>query len=122
MGEESKIQKQLDSFNRVKKTILAEIGKEAKDFFVSGFEKQGFTNTNFEAWKEDKNSKGKILERTGNLKNSIKVSEITENSVTVSTDVPYAKYVNDGREFMGISETLSKNTQKIIDENIKKIF
>lgn len=128
-NQANKIQKQLDAFNAVQRTILQKIGDEAKKFFVEGFEKQGFTDVNFEAWEKDRDSKqGKILEATGDLKRSIKVSNITEDSVTVSSDLPYSQYVNDGtrrspaREFIGKSNVLETETKNTIDKEIKKIF
>lgn len=65
-------------------------------------------------------TKDKAPSKTGALKNSIEIENIDKNSVTVSSDLSYAKYVlpNDIKDIVGNETTIIK----IIDKNIKKIF
>jgi phage gpG-like protein len=131
MNNSDKIKKQLEEVEKVIEKTLRQMGVEIKNFFINSFKKQGFTDEQFEKWdgRKDKKDEGRaILVKTGDLRRSIKVSEQTNDSVTISTDLPYAQYLNEGtknmekREFMGYSKALDSKIKKIIDENIKKIF
>ena len=108
---------------------MSKIGGVAQKFFVESFEKKGFTDKTFEAWEADEDSKGgELMVKTGALKNSIKVDNVTKDSVTIVSDVDYASYQNDGtgripaRPFMKESETLEKQIEKIIEADILKII
>lgn len=128
-NEAQKIARQIESFERMNKEALAKIGDITKAFFIESFDKQGFTDEGFDGWEPDKNGKTeKILVKSGRLKGSIKVESITQDEVKVTSDVPYARYVNEGtrrmpkREFMGHSAVLDEKVKKIIDNDVKQAF
>lgn len=74
---------------------------------------------------KDNLSKEGIRMRTGQLEKSIKISEITDTSVSVTSNVDYASYVNDGtykmkaRPFFKENGDLDKKIENIIDNSIK---
>ena len=130
MGVNSnKIQNQFNTYLAIQKDIFGMIGNGAKDVFVSTFSKKGFTDKVFDRWEDRKRPDiGTLMERTGNLKRSIVVNNITDTSVTISTDRNYASFLNEGtrrmpkREFIGDSELIRINIEKIFNDTIKKIF
>ncbi len=123
------IQKQLDIYNSSFSNQLKQVGEEARNFFIETFEKKGFTDKNFKAWEKDKESYGgELLEKTGDLKRSIQISEISNNSVTISSRMNYASFINDGtnrmvgRQFMGDSYILGKKIGELFENGIEKAF
>lgn len=122
------ISKQIRELEAAQVPMMKKIGEVARIFFIDTFNKKGFTDKNFEAWEKDENPSNELLVRTGDLKRSIRVSEISEKKVTISSDIAYATFINDGtsrmpaRKFMGDSALLSTMVEKEIDNTIKKIF
>lgn len=96
------------------------IGNEAKNHFVGSFRLQGFQDVNVDKWKKRKNPERKgrgskksaaelgtvrsvkagraILVKTGDLRRSIRRESLNKArlSVTIATDLPYARVHNDG--------------------------
>ena len=122
----SKVQQQLDRIKQsLSKDLMSEIGGIGKGFFVDTFTIKGFdSGTGFEAWAPAKFPKNELLVRTGNLRRSIVVDEVENDSVSIKSDMEYSGYINDGtdrmpaRTFMGSSEVL---TTKILDEAEKML-
>ena len=86
-------------------TLPAKIGTECVNFFKQSFRNQGWTDTVFSPWakrspKAKRNAGRGILMDSGVLRNSIRISEISQNSVTIGTDVPYAEIHNEGFDGM----------------------
>lgn len=76
-------------------------GAEAVRFFKSRFREQAWAGDRQEPWPKrkpgSKRNKGRaILKDTGRLQRSIRVASTTPTSVTIATDVPYAKVHNEG--------------------------
>ncbi|MCL2246187.1 MAG: phage virion morphogenesis protein [Lentimicrobiaceae bacterium] len=137
-----------------------EIGVEAVNFFTESFDNQGFTDNAFEPWKEvkrrenernyrtitrgrnagerraiNRDSKDKILDRTGNLKKSLEY-DAEPGQVTVISDTEYSSAHNEGtttagrnhnvtipkRQFMGESETFDDKVVEIMEEGADRIL
>ena len=129
MAESDKIKSLLDSLEQQEKEIMTKNAEIAKDFFVQSFENKGFTDENLEAWEQDEDStKGELMVKTGNLRNSIRVENVDNNSAEVTSDVSYAKFLNDGtsrmtsRKFMGKSAKLEEAIMKNVNQAINKIL
>jgi phage gpG-like protein len=125
-----------NNFDKEMSRVLAQLGDEALKFFKASFEKQGFTDKNFEAWEKDEDSKGgQILVKTGALRDSLKVVKIDNDTVSIQSDLPYAQVQNEGgntgrsnntripaRKFLGDSNELTEALAKVIDSKVKNIF
>lgn len=86
----------------VKRKILVVAQVEGQRFIQSNFDKQGFTDTGFEAWplrNPNLDAGRPILRDTSNLRGSITSKKNEANmEVTFSTDVIYAQIHNQGGE------------------------
>lgn len=76
--------------------IVRDLAVELADEFDRNFERKAFFN---EKWTSPKisNSRGSVMNRTGNLRRSIKYN-VRENMVTFSSSLPYASIHNLGGE------------------------
>lgn len=99
----------ITEFKRLKSNFLIYAGNTAVNFFQDRFRQKGFIDTAYQPWADRKPPKGKKKARgslmvvTGRLKNSIKRGQTTADSVSVGTDVPYAKPLNEGsRELVSV--------------------
>ena len=95
------IQHQLRDFRAITKDLPGYIGTEAVRFFKGSFDRQGFIDESYERWKPRKagarrNKGRKILVDRATLKRSIRITNKTSNSVTVGTNLPYARIHNEG--------------------------
>jgi len=91
------------------------IGNDAVNWSQDSFNRQGFLGSSLELWqarkKSNKKSQGRaILVQSGRLKRSIRIITITENSVSIGSDVPYAGIHNYGGTIVQAprSETFSR--------------
>ena len=75
---------------------LTDIKVKLEAEFKENFTRKAFFN---EKWKNTKspNSRGSLMLRTGNLRNSIR-SELRGNSIVFSSSMPYANIHNNGEE------------------------
>lgn len=103
--------------------------KQSLEFFRKSFTNEGFTDNTFSPWKKRQKQVGwPLLNKTGALKNSLKVTSRGQNYFIISSDVKYAAYHNEGtdrlpkREFIGESNTLKRRLDNLFDYMIKKIF
>ncbi len=91
----------------LKPQLIDEMGVEALQFIDDNFAMQGYQGRTFIKWaprkKEDKKRPGRaILVDTATLRRSfIKTDHAT--GTTISTDVPYARYHNEGDHSTGYS-------------------
>lgn len=140
--------KNADIIRNHQKIIIAELrnfvtimGTEAKNHFVRSFRNQGFTDQSLQRWQArkrvDRGVRGNraILVKSGDLRRSIRIVSKTLTSVTIGSDLPYAKVHNDGlragrgrgfkmpkRQFIGYSSALSISLQRKLDNRIQKVF
>lgn len=122
---------------------LIQIGNEAKNHFVGSFRLQGFQDKTVEKWKprkkEDKRAGRAILVKSGDLRRSIRRENLNKMklSVTIATDLPYARIHNEGgmgkawgkhpfkmpkRQFIGGSFVLNQKVKKTITSRLDKLF
>ena len=75
---------------------LTDIKVKLEAEFKENFTRKAFFN---EKWKNTKspNSRGSLMLRTGNLRNSIR-SELRGSSIVFSSSMPYANIHNNGEE------------------------
>ena len=118
-----------------------EIGQHSVDHFKSSFEQKGFADGRNQKWPDrTRNYPWSIMNKTGNLKNSIKATLISSsNRITISTDVPYAQYHNDPssigwrrnqftdlpiqrRQFIGNSQSLERWIERRIKKALTNTF
>jgi len=94
------------------------IGNEAVNFTLDNFRLQGFMGNSFQRWLPvKKNSWGKkkrgntILVSSGRLRRSIRVVHLNADSVTIGTDVKYARAHNEGMR-LGLIQTVEGFSRK----------
>ncbi len=107
------------------------MGNESLKHFNKSFRDGGFTDESFERWKARKprsRNDHQLLVDTGRLKNSIRIMNMTNTSVTIGTNVFYAQFHNEGtrkmpkRQFIGESAKLNRTIVQKISDLIEKIF
>ena len=78
--------------------ITTDLAVELADEFDRNFERKGFFT---EKWSSPKinNSRGSVLNRTGNLRRSIRYN-VSDNSISFSSSLPYASIHNEGGEIV----------------------
>lgn len=59
------------------------------------------------------------LTDTGRLKASLEVVDTSESGFSISTDVPYAGFVNESRPFMGLSDEDMKSLKDEIEKSVE---
>ena len=102
---------QLDAaIKAVMPVIVAKGGAIVVEQANEAFLEQGWTDTELEPWTPRKNQEAKdqgraILVKTGRLRRSIRVVSTTADTVTIGSDVPYAKVHNEG--YTGTAEISS---------------
>jgi phage gpG-like protein len=91
-------------FKQVLLYAPAMLGNDAVNFFLDNFKRQGWLGNRLEPWKKRKRNKKRpgraILVDSGRLRRSIRITSIHAGTVTIGTDVPYAKAHNEG--FRGV--------------------
>ena len=140
----------MDILRSVQDKIPRKIKIMALEYYHNSFQNQGFTDSSFQPWRSRKNEKravflGKrvkygrkdsasnrgLLVKTGRLRRSI-MGKISGKSISIFTDVPYAKIHNEGgragrnhsariprRQFMGVSQMLNKEIEHMITVEMK---
>jgi len=94
-----------DHIEKVLKKAPRLLGNDAVNFFRDRFKQQNWMDTYPEAWQKrkvnnKKNQGRNLLIQSGRLRRSIKITNVSANTVTIGTDVPYAKAHNEG--FKGV--------------------
>jgi phage gpG-like protein len=120
-------------------TIPKTLAKDAKDFFVENFDKQGFDTGTIEKWKPRKSKRftHPILVKSGALKRSVRVKSVSRKLIILSSELPYSRIHNDGldglafgkypfkmpkRQFMGHSPALTRKLQERLVSMINDVF
>lgn len=89
---------------RLKPIIIAAAGvagKMALKFFVDSFNRQAWLDNSSMPWKQRKGNKDSnravlVGKGSGRLRRSLRITSITPTTVTIGSDVPYAKVHNEG--------------------------
>ena len=95
------ISRQQRALKQTMLTLPVTVGDLSMQFIDARFRAQGWYDNGFVPWDKRspkaKRNKGRaILINTGRLRRSIRISKVTSNSVTIGTDVPYARIHNEG--------------------------
>src|SRR5690606_38490895 len=82
--------------SKIIKNFIKDIEVDLNDEFDRNFERKAFFD---KPWSQTKlsNSRGSLMMRSGNLRNSIS-SKISDNSITWTSSLPYASIHNEGGE------------------------
>jgi phage gpG-like protein len=136
MGNKFGLDKLKQEIGKLQVTLPKKLADESRAHFIKSFESQGFTNQSLQKWPEvqrrtpetnaykypkKKNLSRRtkeILVKTGRLKRSPRIVSISKNSAVITSDVPYAKYLNTRFKFMGRSRVLDKKCTEIIEKEI----
>ena len=127
----NKFTKIANRLKRVKKGMTTILSNETVRFYKQNWRRQGFLyDTTIEKWqprkKRERGRRRAILVKTGNLRDSIWVTDRTSTSWSVGTDVVYAKRHNKGlgqtpqRKFIGRSLALNRRLGKLMINSINK--
>ncbi len=115
-------------YEKAVQSWVDEVPKIAIKFFQSSFTNGGFTDTTLVRWKKRKIDRPyPILMRTKRLRNSIKMMGRTKYSVSIGTELNYAKYHNNGtgrlpkRQFIGESTKLTRILTDLLNKKIRNI-
>jgi phage gpG-like protein len=97
----NKLARKADDFNRLLTRLPRLIGTEAVNFSKKRFREQAFVDTGTEPWKKRKpganrNRGRNILADSGKLKNSIRITKVGKDFVTIGSKIPYAQIHNEG--------------------------
>lgn len=97
---------------------------EAVNFSKERFVRKNWVDRTVTKWKERKPSpewqseqqkkaaaRGSLMVKSGRLKRSIRKIKVTQNSVTIGTDVPYAQAHNEGAE-INTTVNVKKHSRK----------
>lgn len=125
------------------KDMVNEMGVMAVNHFTKSFANQGFDDNGIKRWqprkneisggigmvrKRDKGSRA-ILVKTGRLRKSLRKHRSGLFAVTITSNVPYAAFNNDGiigrlpkRQFVGYSSNLNKKIIARLDKRLQRIF
>jgi phage gpG-like protein len=128
-----KIQDMVKRLQNVKQTIPIQLANLGQNFFSRAFQaSKSPTGIQWPARKnETKKTQGKhLLVKTGNLRASIyhSIRSYSWSEIKWGTDVPYAKYHNEGtdtipqREFMGDSPELRRQIHEKLRKEILTVF
>lgn len=111
------LQKLAAAFDKIAADLPQQIGTLAVNFSKQRFVSQNWHDKTAEPWQRrtrkrrggEKRQKGAVLVDSGRLKRSIRITSVTKTSVTIGTDVEYAKIHNDG--FDGV-QSVRAHTRK----------
>lgn len=119
----------LARIKRLLRRLPRDVGNEALLFFLNLFKKE--ESPDGKPWAPRKvdgdgarSGRRSLLVKSGRLRKSIRLTKVTSNSVSIGTNVPYAKYQNDGtatipqRQFIGKSTALNRRLQRMIKAKI----
>lgn len=113
-------------FRTQKSAILEKMANNAVNYFkVESFDSRSFDGV---PWAPNKKQDGRQqLVKTARMRQSITILERTNNSRKVGSNVPYAKYHNEGtkhlpkRQFIGNARKLEAQNKKYLMSQISKI-
>ena len=127
MSGQNQINKIEMAINKAIKGLPRLIGTEAVNFYKQRFREQAWSDNTTEPWAKRKDNakrnKGRaILVDKGRLRNSIRITQITENSVTIGNSVPYAKAHNEGFKGLVNVKAHKRNRYKKVDVYSIEVF
>jgi phage gpG-like protein len=102
-------------WQRFKDNLMLYAGNTAVNFFQDSFARKGFIDKTYRPWKARKKiikSRGSLMLVSGRLKNSIRITRLSNNYVSVGTDVPYARIHNEGGR-VNKTVTITSHSRKI---------
>ena len=87
----------MGAYLKVKSKMPRKVAVKAKNFFKDGFAKGGFTDESFQEWQKGISPLArKTMYNKGDLQNSIRSFQESEERVEVGTELHYAKIHNEG--------------------------
>mgnify|MGYP003649917088 CR=1 FL=1 len=131
MAKRWNFEKVVKKLRTAKKGLPTKIASIMKRHFQQSFRKQGFTDATLDPWKARKHpDKGRaILVKSGALRLSLRVRSASFNAIRVgSYGIKYARRHNRGlagmpkRQFVGPSKVMTKQVNKLINNELKKVF
>lgn len=133
MATKFKFEQVIARFQQVKSTLPEKLANDGQRFFISNFDKQGFTDVGFKPWpkRKDKKNNRRLLVKSGALRravNNSKKSATFDRITWEAGGIPYGVYQNDGtdkiprRRFMGDSFALRMILKRKIDQEVIKCF
>ena len=140
-NEADKIKKHQQQIIKEIGNMVTIMGVEAKNHYVKSFRDGGFTDDALVNWQQRKRTERSrrgnraILVKSGDLRRSVRVVSKSQFSVTLGSDLIYARVHNDGlragrgrgftmpkRQFIGASRQLSVRLYNRFDKRIQSIF
>lgn len=114
-------------FRSRKSSILEKMANNAVNHFkVEAFDRRSFDGV---AWAPNKEQDGRQqLVKTGRMRESISILSRTSDSIKVGSNVPYAKYHNEGtdhlpkRQFIGGSRELESENKALLKRHMNTIL
>lgn len=108
-------------FRQVLQYAPTMLGNDIVNFSLDSFKRQGWLGDTFEPWrkrsaKAKRNNGRSILVDTGRLRRSPRIVNVSTGSVTVGTDVPYARANNEG--FRGTVNVKAHTRNKYTKEKV----
>ncbi len=84
---------------KLKRDVVSYSAVTGLNFYLSSFQKQGFTDRSFEPWQTRKNDQrpgSALLVKSAGLRNSLKTVERSMQRIIWGTNSPYGKIHNEG--------------------------
>lgn len=115
----TKLLAKVERLKKIVRRLPRDLGNIALIFFMEQYRKE--QTPSGEAWAPRKNNAGRrsqVLVKSGRLRKSIRLTNLTENSAKIGTDVKYARYHNEGtrklpqRKFLGSSALLERRLKR----------
>ncbi|MEM7372806.1 MAG: phage virion morphogenesis protein [Bacteroidota bacterium] len=104
-----------DALRQMFRALPRVVGNMAVNFYKDRFRRQGWHDNSFSRWPDrkrpEKGARRAVLVKSGRLRRSIRIINTTFNSVTVGTDVPYAKIHNEGGQ-VNVSQSVKRHDRK----------
>lgn len=115
---------------KAQRVIAYRVNEMSIKHFNRSFDRGGFTDKTLVAWQPSKRGRqgGRTLVDRGDLRRSIRATQLNNERIKIVSDRPYSARHNEGlagspkRQFMGRSQVLDKVCKKIIIEELNKIF
>ncbi|WP_046245018.1 hypothetical protein [Hymenobacter terrenus] len=109
---------------------MATAGRQSLKFFLDNFDRQGsMEGERFVPWKQRKYQVNhKLLNKTGHLRAGFQLKSQGSKGFTITNDVPYAQYQNEGtkhlpkRPVLYASKGLEKQLTSQITTALKGLF
>lgn len=121
---------------KIKAALLVvpiKLGQETVNFALDNFKRQAFLGNANEPWSPRKNPTkwGQVPKRngrallvsSGRLRRSIRITKLNADSVSVGSDVPYAKTHNEGLRIGQIQQVkaFTRKNGQVVSAHVRKI-